>query len=135
MMKKRVVLRFPPGLVNKPVTYKLAKDYDLVLNILRARVMPNEKGMLVLELSGTKENVRKGIKYLSDSGIEIQSLAQDITWDEKKCTHCTACVPVCPTGVFSVDKKTRKISFDKEKCIACELCIKVCPYGAISIIF
>ena len=135
MAKKRVVLRFPPGLANKPLTYKLVKDYNLVLNILRARVMPNERGMLVLELSGARQNVEKGVKYLADSGIEIQSLAQDIKWDKKKCTHCTVCVPLCPTQAFSVDRKTMQVAFAKDKCIACELCIKACPYGAINIIF
>ena len=135
MAKKRMVLRFPPGLVNKPITYKLVKDYDLVLNILRARVMPNEQGMLVTELSGTKANLDKGIKYLLDSGVEIQPLARDIKWDKKKCTHCTACVPLCPTEAFVVDEKSRKISFDKKKCIACEVCVKACPYRAITIVF
>ena len=135
MAKKRMVLRFPPELVNKPVTYKLVKDYNLVLNILRARIMPNEQGMVVTELSGAKADLEKGIKYLSDSGIEIQPLARDIKWDRKKCIHCTVCVPLCPTETFVVDKKSREISFDKTKCIACEACVKACPYRAITIVF
>ena len=135
MAKKKIVLRFPQGLVNKPITYRLVKDYNLILNILRARVMPNEKGRLVVELSGAKENLEKGIKYLIGCGVEIQPLAQNIKWDKRKCTHCTACIPLCPTEAFSVDRETMKVSFDKDKCIACELCIKACPYGAIRIVF
>ena len=32
--KKRMVLRFPAGTVNEPVTYTLIKEYDVLINIL-----------------------------------------------------------------------------------------------------
>ena len=78
--KKRVVLTFPPSLVDKPITYHLVKDYGLVFNILKARVTPREEGRLVLEIEGKREDLNKGIKFLKSLGIRIEPLAQDIRW-------------------------------------------------------
>ena len=133
MLKKRYVLTFPPNLLDKPITYHLVKDYDLIINILRARVNPNEEGLLVLEMEGKKSKIDAAVKYLQHLGVGLQPLARDINWNEKACTHCTACISICPTGAFEVDEKTRKVTFDKNKCIACELCVKACPYHAIEI--
>ena len=135
MAKKRIVLKFPPSLVGQPITYHLVKDYDLMLNILRGVVTPNEEGRLVVELSGRKKSLEAGINYLKGLGVDIQSLAQDIKWHEDKCTHCTACIPACPTQAMFVDRDTMEVSFVKERCIACELCISVCPFKALEIQF
>lgn len=135
MAKKRIVLTFPPTLVGQPITYHLVKDYDLMLNILRAIVTPKEEGRLVLELSGKKKSLEDGINYLKELGVKIQSLAQDIKWHEDQCTHCTACIPACPTQAMSLDRHTMEVSFVKEHCIACELCISVCPFNALEIQF
>lgn len=134
MQKKRVVLTFPPTLVGQPLTYHLVKDYDLMINILRATVTPNEQGRLVVELTGKKKMLDDGIAYLNGLGVEVQSLAQDIKWHEDKCTHCTACIPACPTQAMSVNRETMEVSFVKERCIACELCIAVCPFKALEVL-
>lgn len=131
MVSKRIVLTFPHKLVNQPIVYKLVKDYDLVFNILQAKITPEEEGLLVLELKGKKENYAQGVKYLTDLGVKIQPLAKDVTRDESRCTHCGACVAVCPVGALYLDAKTMKIIFDSEKCIACELCVKACPPRAM----
>ncbi len=133
MVSKRIVLKFPPKLVDQPIVYKLVKEYDLVFNILRARVTPKEEGELVIELQGKKQNYADGIKHLKNLGVTVQPLSQDIIRDEEKCTHCGACVTICPTDALYLDKKTRKVIFDPEKCIACELCIKACPPRAMKI--
>ena len=135
MTNRKIVLKFPPQVVNKPVIYKLAKDFDLEFNILKANIIPDEEGLLVLELSGTKENFEKGFGYLKSLNITIQPLNKDVVRDEERCSHCGACVTVCPTGAFSVDKKTRKVVFNDKKCIACDLCITSCPLRAMSINF
>lgn len=131
MVSKRIVLKFPPKLVDQPIVYKLVKEYDLVFNILRARVTPQEEGELVIELQGKKEKYADGIKYLKNLGVTVQPLSQDITRDEVRCTHCGACITICPTEALYLDKKTMKVLFDPEKCIACELCIKGCPPRAM----
>ena len=137
MIKKTFVLSFPQVVVQQPVTYHLVKDYNWIVNILRARVTPNqspnEKGMLVIEVQGTREDVDNGLDYLARIGVHYEPLAQDVVWYEDRCTHCTACTSLCPTGALYVTRPEMTVSFDKEKCIACELCLKVCSYKAVTI--
>ncbi len=135
MVSKRIVLTFPHKLLDQPIVYKLVKDYDLVFNILQAKITPKEEGLMVLELKGTKEHYAEGIKYLTSLGVKIQPLSQDVTRDEARCTHCGACVTICPTGALVIDKKTMKVLFEADKCIACELCVKACPPRAMVVKF
>ena len=51
-MKKRVTLTFPKRAIQMPVTYRLAKDFNVAANIIRAQVAPNQIGKLVVELLG-----------------------------------------------------------------------------------
>ncbi len=131
---KRIVLRFPRRLVERPIVYRLVKDYDLEFNILKASITP-EEGLLVLELKGNQKEYDKGIDFLIKAGVKIQSLSQDVTRNEERCNHCGACITVCPTGAFRVDPKTRLVIFDNEKCIACGLCIPACPPRAMEVHF
>ena len=105
----------------------------MLFNILRARVTPKEEGELVLELKGPKDKYAAGVKYLKDLGVTIEPLSQDVTRDEERCTHCGACITICPTGAFYMEKDTMKVIFDADKCIACELCVKACPPRAIKV--
>ena len=135
MITKRIVLKFPSKLIDKPIVYKLVKEYDLVFNILRARVTPKEEGEMVVELQGEQDNFTSGVKYLKDLGVKMQPLSQDVTRDEERCTHCGACVTVCPTGALYTDKETMKVIFESEKCIACEACVPACPPRAMKVKF
>ena len=135
MAKKRIVLTFQPSQVGQPMTYHLVKDYDLMFNILRGVVTPNEEGRLVLELTGKKKSLEDGINFLKGLGVGVEPLSHDIKWHEDRCTHCTACIPACPTEAMSVDRDTMEVSFVKERCMACELCISVCPFKALEIQF
>ena len=135
MVSKRIVLTFPHKLLDKPVVCKLVKDFDLIFNILQARVTPKEEGLLVLELTGKKENYAKGVKYLTDQGVKIQPLSQDVKRNDSRCTHCGVCISICPTEALVINKKTMKVDFDASKCIACELCVKTCPVRAMVVKF
>lgn len=133
MFSRKNVFKFPQALLDKPIISKLVKDFNLDFNILRASVTPNEEGILVLELIGDSKDYKKGIDYLKGLGVIIQPLSQDIKRNEKRCTHCGACIIICPTEALVVDKKTRKVSFFNDKCIACELCIPACPPRAMEV--
>ena len=135
MVSKKIVLHFPNRLVDQPIVYKLVKEFDLKFNILKAYVTPQEEGLMVLELSGKKEDFDKGIQDLESSGVKIQPLSQDVIRNESKCTDCGVCVPICPTQALVVDSHTRKVHFYDNKCIACELCVKVCPTRAMEVHF
>ncbi len=135
MKCERIVLKFPHRLVDQPIIYKMVKDYDLEFNILKAHVTPKEEGLLVLELKGEDKNFDKALKYAKSLGLAVQPLSKDIKRDEEKCTHCGACVPICPTEALIIDPKTQKVLFHNDKCIACELCIKACPPRAMELHF
>jgi len=131
MITKRVVLHFPHNLIDQPVIYKLATEYELVFNILMARITPDEEGVMVLELSGKDSNYAKGVKYLQSKGVKVQLLSLDVKRDDKKCTQCGACVAICPTAALYADRDTMIVNFDISKCIACELCVPACPPRAM----
>lgn len=133
MVSKRIVLKFPHKLVDQPIVYKLVKDFDLEFNMLKAYVTPREEGLMVLELKGDDVNLDKALKYVKSLGVSVQPLSKDIKRNESKCTHCGACVPICPTGALVTDPLTRKVLFYDTKCIACELCIKACPPRAMEL--
>ncbi len=132
---KRIVLRFPRRLVDRPIVSRLVRDFNLEFNILKASVTPEEEGLLVLEVSGKQEDYDRGIAYLTGTGVRIQSLSQDVTRNEERCTHCGACITICPTAAFEIEPSTRWVNFNNEKCLACGLCIKACPPRAMELHF
>ena len=135
MATKKIVLTFPSSVVKEPITYRLVKEHDLMVNIVSASISPDEQGHMVLELSGETGKLDSGIEYLSRVGISWQPLEQDVRWLEEKCTHCTACITVCPSQALGVDRQTMVVSFDGDKCIGCGLCTPVCSYDAMEITF
>ena len=135
MVSKRIVLHFPKRLVDRPIVYHLIKDYNLEFNILKASVTQVEEGLMVLELKGKQEDYDKGITYLKEAGVIMESLSQNVTRNEERCTHCGACITVCPVGAFELNLATRKTKFHGSKCIACGLCIKACPPRAMELHF
>ncbi|MHC4251971.1 MAG: 4Fe-4S binding protein [Planctomycetota bacterium] len=135
MANGKYVFKFPARLVEHPTASELVRDYQVIVNILRARVEPDEEGMLVVELTGEEKNIDAGLEYVKGLGVEVESLSKDITWHEDLCTECTACRSVCPTDALSTGEEDMAVSFDQSKCIACELCIPACPYGAVEITF
>jgi len=134
-VSKRIVLHFPKRVVDRPIVCRLAKDYNLEFNILKALITPEEEGLLVLELSGEQKEYDKGIMYLTETGVRIQSLSQNVLRNEERCTHCGACITICPSGAFELDPVTRRVDFYDEKCVACGLCIKACPPRAMEVHF
>ena len=134
-MKKRIILRFKKNTIDKPIVYKLVKDYNLIFNILRANILPRAESMMVMEIEGSEENFNKGITYLRGLNIDTEPMEQDINRDEEKCVHCGVCTSVCAPDALHIDRKTMRVNFDYEKCVACELCVRVCPVKAMNVFF
>ena len=136
MVKRRVVLTFPPELTEIPLTYHLVKDFDLAINILKAKITPGEEGKLVLELSnGSLEKIEEGIEYLEKHGVIIQPLSKEIVLKEDECINCGACTAVCNSKALSMNPDTAKLVFDRERCIVCELCVLACPMRVVQVMF
>ena len=76
-MKKRVRLTFPQDLIKEPDLFTMAKKFDIMPNIRRARVTETV-GEIVLELEGTEENISSGIEYMKQQGVDIELVEGDI---------------------------------------------------------
>lgn len=129
MAEQRIALTFQRWQLDKPITYRLVKDYDLVINILHAKVTA-EEGKMSLSLSGLEQNVEAGVKWLKDQQILVEPLATGLEVDKDSCVDCGACTAVCPTGALDFDKDWTLVH-DAEKCIVCLACVPACPVRAI----
>ena len=71
LSKRRVTLVFPQDLIKEPAVFTMAKKYDVMPNIRKARVTESI-GEMMLELEGDEKNLEKGIKYLESRGIKVE---------------------------------------------------------------
>jgi len=115
-----------------PVTYRLAKDFNVAANIIRAQVTPNQIGTLVVELLGDIDEVNASIDWMRSQDIRVSSATGEIAIDDRLCVDCGLCTGVCPTQALSLDPKSFQLHFDRTRCIVCEQCIPSCPVQAIS---
>ena len=134
-MKKRVTLTFPKRTVQMPLTYRLAKDFNIASNIIRAQVAPNQVGKLVLELLGDIDAIEAAIDWMQSQEIGVSLVSREISINEEKCVDCGLCTGVWPTEALILEPDTFKLSFRRSRCIVCEQCIPACPVQAISTTF
>lgn len=130
---KILILRFPKTEVQKPIVCNLARNFDLIFNILNAGILPRKEGYMVMELSGTRKNFREGVEYLKSMGVDVQNASQEVKRDDEVCTHCGACTAVCPTEALSIKRPEMTVEFDQSKCSVCELCVRACPPKAMQV--
>ena len=130
-MKKRVTLTFPRRSVQMPVTYRLAKDFNVAANIIRAQVAPNQIGKLVVELAGDIDALDAAIDWMRTQDINVSFASREISIDEDSCVHCGLCTGVCPTEALTLDPQTAMLVFTRSRCVVCEQCIPTCPVNAI----
>jgi L-aspartate semialdehyde sulfurtransferase ferredoxin len=131
-MKKRVTLTFPKRAVQMPVTYRLAKDFNVAANIIRAQVAPNQVGKLVVELSGDIDQLDAAIEWMRSHNIHVSFALAEIAIDQNSCVDCGLCTGVCPTEALTLDPQSYKLVFTRSRCIVCEQCVPTCPVSAIS---
>ncbi len=132
-MKQRVNLTFPKSTITNPLAYRLARDFNIAANIIRAQIAPNQEGKMVLELSGDIDRLESAIEWMRSLDIEVSTDKREIMIDEQLCFECGLCTGVCPTTALSLDPATFRLRFERSICIVCEQCISVCPVEAISI--
>jgi dissimilatory sulfite reductase (desulfoviridin) alpha/beta subunit len=133
---KKLMLFFPRCECEKPIIYHLVKDYNLVVNVYRAKVTPEEEGYLVLDVTGTEDDIARAMDFVKTFNVSINFAGKGVTWDENRCTHCGHCVTHCPTAALTIaDHATRRVAFTEADCIECLECIRVCPFGACTSAF
>lgn len=133
MSSKKIFLRFGKDIADRPIIYRLARDYDLVINILKANVDQNKEGTMVLEITGDQCDL--GLEYLKSQGVKVTPLAEEVFRNEEKCTSCGACTAICPSGALYIERPSMEVKFDSDKCIVCQICVKVCPVNAMEVRF
>ena len=97
MSARIYILRFPKDTSDKPFVYELVKRFDVESNILKADILPHREGMMVLELRGSKDNIKDGLEYLKSFGVIVERLAAEAKRDESRCFQCGSCKGVCPS--------------------------------------
>jgi ferredoxin len=136
MITKKLMLFFPKTATEKPIVYHLVKDHNLVINIFRAKVTPEESGYLVLDVTGEEEDIQRGMEFVKTFNVQIDESHKGVRWDEAKCTGCGNCVAHCPTAALHIpDRTTMKVVYDSDLCVECLACLTNCPFGACSSIF
>ncbi|OGW91376.1 MAG: hypothetical protein A3D28_06155 [Omnitrophica bacterium RIFCSPHIGHO2_02_FULL_63_14] len=71
VVKKQVTLVFPQEQIKEPAVFTMAKRFDIMPNIRKARVTETV-GEMTLELEGTEDNLKKGIAFLESRGIKVE---------------------------------------------------------------
>jgi len=77
MATKRLKLTFPQDLIKEPVIYRMAKKFNVMPNIRRAKVTESV-GEVVLELEGPEAKLAEGIAYLGERGVKIEVVEGDV---------------------------------------------------------
>ena len=128
---QRISLFFPKCESEKPIVYHLVRDFDLEINIFRAKVTPDDEGYMILDVTGEADNVKRGMEYLSTFNITISGNQKGLAYIRENCAQCGSCIPHCPTEALSIpDRNSMEIRFNPERCIECMSCVQVCPFGA-----
>ena len=135
MIKRKVVLRFPATVVELPFIYTLARDFNVVANILKANINPRKEGSMVVELSAEDDDYEAAVAFLQSRGVVLLPLEQQIIWVEDRCTQCGACTVICPTNALWMKRPEMIVSFCSEKCVVCEPCLKACPARAVEALY
>ncbi|MCD5405081.1 MAG: 4Fe-4S binding protein [Desulfotomaculum sp.] len=133
MVSRKIILRFGEETSGKPIIYHLVKDFDLIVNIIKARINPAKEGTMVLEITG--KNYDRGIAFLNEQNIKVQMLDEHVVHNKESCTSCGVCTTACPTGALYLKRPEMQVVFDSSKCIVCQQCVKVCPVKAMEVCF
>jgi len=77
MARKQVTLIFPQHLIKEPVIYMMAKEYEVVPNIRRAKVTESV-GEVTLELEGDDNNLKQAVAFLEKKGVKVEPVVGDV---------------------------------------------------------
>lgn len=110
MKTRKLLLTFNKNSVEKPIVYHLVKDFDLIINLYRARITADEQGTMILDVTGTEENIAKGIAFIENESVIVDDAQKSFRWDESICTSCGNCLTHCPVDALHIEsKETMKV--------------------------
>jgi len=77
MTTQRVKFTFVEQLIKEPIIWKMAKEFDVVTNIRRADVT-DERGWVVLEIEGDREEIERSLDWVRENGVRVDSVYEDV---------------------------------------------------------
>ncbi len=122
-------LEFPREIVTKPAVSDAIRKTGASINILRARI-DEVHGEMIAEVTGERSKIDGFASYLMKLGVIVEELSGSVSVQVDGCTHCGACISVCPVKAISMTPEY-EVVFDKDRCISCLVCVPVCPVKAI----
>jgi len=75
IVEQRVRLIYPKHLLDQPLIYQLIRRFDLLANIIEARVSA-EEAWLVLAVRGERERVEQGLSWMAEQEVQVEILAE-----------------------------------------------------------
>lgn len=85
-----------------------------------------ETAARVLAEEGCLDRVGLMVSFPLDADPHFRKIA----FDEAACINCEACIPTCPTTVFSMPNT---LAVETPLCYGCGRCLPVCPTDALSL--
>lgn len=68
---RRFWLMYPPRLIQTPIIWELSQKFALVTNVRQASVN-DEIGIVCLELTGERADIKTAIKWLEKTGVNVE---------------------------------------------------------------
>lgn len=68
---RKLWLMYPPRLIQTPIIWELSHKFALITNVRQASVN-DEIGIVCLELSGKREDIKSAIKWLEKKGVSVE---------------------------------------------------------------
>lgn len=94
---------------------------ERIKNIVQEKIDIRKREVLLKSIS---ENVQD----IEGKSLDVNriSFTSDKWIDNKKCTNCSVCYNICPTGALKAGDERLKILFEPKLCIKCKVCHEVC---------
>ena len=77
MAKRQVTLTFPQNLIKEPVIFTVAKQFNLIPNIRRAKITETI-GEVTLEIEGSDKDLEAGLKAFTAKGVKVEPVTGDV---------------------------------------------------------
>ena len=68
---RKLWLMYPPRLIQTPIIWELGHKFKLVTNVRQASVN-DEIGIVCLELSGQRADIKSAIKWMEKKGVNVE---------------------------------------------------------------
>ncbi|WP_297456048.1 4Fe-4S binding protein [Persephonella sp.] len=107
------------------IPVKEENEEDTPKNIVEEKVRLKKRKALIEALNSLNipEEKQKEIKF----SVEKISFTSDKWIDNYRCTNCSVCYNICPTGALKPGAERLQILFEPALCIKCRVCHEVCP--------